>query len=167
MEERVWLRPATSADRAFLYRVYASSREDEMALVDWDEARKHAFLRMQFDAQNHHYHQNYATAKFQVILFDGEPVGRLYVDRWPSEIRIVDIAILAPHRRKGIGEHLLRQIMVEGERADLPVSIHVEQFNPAIHFYVRLGFRIIATHGLYYLMEWSSHNAGSESPEGR
>jgi ribosomal protein S18 acetylase RimI-like enzyme len=153
VEQRVALRPATDRDREFLLRVYASTREDEMALVDWDVGQKGAFLRMQFDAQDRHYRQHYTTAQFQVILLDGEPVGRLYVDHWPDEIRVVDIAVLTEHRGQGIGTLLMRQILAEGERLGLPVRVHVEQFNPALRFYVRLGFRTIDTHGPYYLME--------------
>ena len=45
------LRPAQEDDLPFLYRVYASTRQEELALVDWDEAQKEWFLRMQFDLQ--------------------------------------------------------------------------------------------------------------------
>jgi ribosomal protein S18 acetylase RimI-like enzyme len=167
-DERVTLRPAADEDREFLLRVYAGSREDEMALVDWEPEQQEAFLRMQFDAQDRYYRQHYVTAEFQVILLDDKPVGRLYVDRWPDEIRVMDIAVLPAHRRQGIGTHLLRRLMAEGERLGLPVCIHVEQFNPALHLYVRLGFRQIGTHGPYYLMEWTppdvegSANSGPE-----
>ncbi len=165
--KRITLRTATGADREFLCRVYAASREDEMALVSWDAAQKDAFLRMQFAAQDQYYREHYVTAHFQVILCDGEPVGRLYVDRWPDEIRVMDIAVLPSYRGKGIGTFLMSQILAEGERAGLRVSIHVEQFNPAQHFYTRLGFRITDTHGLYYLMEWTpARPAGSEDVAG-
>lgn len=71
------LRPATDADIPFLFRVYASSRADEMALVDWSDEQKQDFLQMQFDAQHSYYHENYAQARFDVIEVDGVPVGRL------------------------------------------------------------------------------------------
>jgi hypothetical protein len=67
-----------------------------------------------------------------VILRDGHPVGRFYVARWEREIRIVDIALLPEHRRAGIGAFLLRDILAEGTHDRKPVTIHVEQFNPAV-----------------------------------
>ncbi len=48
MDQTISLRPITAEDVDFLYRVYASTRADEMKLVDWDDAQKRAFLEMQF-----------------------------------------------------------------------------------------------------------------------
>ena len=55
----IGLRPATAADEPFLYRVYASTREDELRLVDWDDDQKAAFLTMQFSAQRSSYRQQF------------------------------------------------------------------------------------------------------------
>jgi ribosomal protein S18 acetylase RimI-like enzyme len=151
----VTLRPIEPGDAAFLYRVYASTREKELALVEWDAAQKEAFLRMQFTAQHRHYQEHYQDAAFQVILEGGRPVGRLYVDRWPDEIRIVDIALLPERRNIGIGTRLLQALQAEAAEAAKRVSIHVEQFNPALRLYARLGFSRIAERGVYYLMEWT------------
>jgi len=151
------LRPITLDDEGFLYSVYSSTREDELAQVDWDDAQKEAFLKMQFHAQHTYYMEQYKHASFDVILLDDVPVGRLYLDRRKSEIRIVDIALLTAYRNRGIGSLLLKDILAEGERAGLPVRIHVEHFNPALHLYTRLGFRHIDDHGVYYLMERVKH----------
>ncbi len=148
----VSLRPVGHGDGDFLRRVYASTREDELALTDWEDAQKDAFLRMQFDAQHRHYTEHYANASFQVILVDGEPAGRLYVARWPEEIRIVDIALLPEYRRGGIGTRLLQDVLTEGSEEGKRVSIHVERFNPALRLYQRLGFDPVADVGVYVLM---------------
>lgn len=160
------LRPASDDDRDFLYRVYASTREDELAVVPWDDAEKAAFLEMQFRAQHTHYHTHFPDAAYDVILCDGEPVGRLYVDRRADEIRIIDIALLTEHRRKGIGGSLLRDLLAEATQAGLPLRIHVEHDNPAIGLYRRLGFTPIGDTGVYALMEWRPP-AGGEMPQER
>jgi ribosomal protein S18 acetylase RimI-like enzyme len=160
--QRIDLRPVGPEDEAFLYRVYASTRQDELALVPWGEAEKEAFLQMQFAAQHTFYRERFAGASFDLILLNGQPVGRLYLDRRPNEVRIIDIALLAEYRRQGIGTHLLRDILDEAGRAGLPVRIHVEQNNPALGLYHRLGFRQIGDEGIYYLMEWSPRR----SPDG-
>lgn len=49
------LRPALPADREFLLRVYAASREMEMAMVPWPAEQKGTSLRMQFEAQDQHH----------------------------------------------------------------------------------------------------------------
>ena len=150
----ITLRPIDSADRDFLWRVYASTRQEELAQTDWDADQKTAFLTMQFDAQHRYYAANYPRAQFQIILQDGEPIGRLYVDRRAAEIRIMDIALLPEFRRRGIGSDLVNAILAEGKTRGLPVTIHVEQFNPALRLYYRLGFRQIQDKGVYYLLEW-------------
>src|SRR5688500_328403 len=114
MDQALSLRPITDDDRDMLYRVYASTREDELAQVAWDDDQKAAFLRMQFDAQYSYYAEHYPKAQFQVILLNGEPVGRLYLDRRAREIRIVDIALLPEYRNRGIGTALLHEILAEG-----------------------------------------------------
>src|SRR5947209_13569311 len=98
----VTLRPVTPADEAFLYRVYASTRAEEMAIVPWTDAQKDAFIRMQFHAQSVYYAEHFGDADFLVIERDGTPIGRLYLDRGDDEIRIIDIALLPEARGAGL-----------------------------------------------------------------
>jgi ribosomal protein S18 acetylase RimI-like enzyme len=161
-ESIISLRPIQPADHEFLCRVYASTREQELAPVPWTPAQKEAFLRSQFDAQHQYYQEHYTGASFQVILRDGHPAGRLYVARWGEEIRIVDIALLPEHRRAGIGSSLLKELLAEGARAQKPVTIHVEQFNPARRWYERLGFRKQGEFGVYLLLEFSPVSASAQ-----
>lgn len=153
MAESITLRPASAGDEGFLYQVYASTRQEELAPLPWTEAQKAAFLRMQFDAQARHYHEHYPDAAFLVIVRDGRPAGRLYVHRQRQGIRIIDIALLPEHRRAGIGTALLEELLAEGDRQGKPVSLHVEHFNPAMRLYERLGFRKVEDTGVYYLLE--------------
>jgi GNAT superfamily N-acetyltransferase len=146
------LRPATTDDEAFLFRVYASTREEELALVGWDDGRKDVFLRMQFAARERHYRQHYQDATFDVVTKDGEAVGLLYVARWSAEIRIIDIALLPEHRGRGIGTGLLERLLADGAAVSKPVTIHVERFNPALGLYERLGFSPVEDKGVYLLM---------------
>jgi ribosomal protein S18 acetylase RimI-like enzyme len=153
--ERVVLRPAGAADRAFLLQVYGSTRADELALLPWTDEQKAGFVVHQFEAQDSHYRKHYYDAAFDVIEVDGEPAGRLYVHRGPREIRIVDIALLPAFRGRGIGTRLLCGLIAEAEAEDggRKLSIHVEMNNPARTLYERLGFRPAGEHGVYVLME--------------
>jgi len=148
------LRPSTSADRDLLYRIYASTREDEIALTDWTEDQVTAFLTQQFTAQDTHYREHYPGAAFNLILLHDDPIGRLYIHRRPAEIRIMDTGLLPPHRNRGIGTYLLQTLQSEAATAATALTIHVEQFNPALRLYTRLGFHPIAEHGVYLLLEW-------------
>lgn len=149
----VTLRPITPADQPFLWQVYASTRAAELAQVDWPPEQQRAFLDQQFNAQHAYYHEHYPTARFQIIEQAGTPIGRLYVDEWPTEIRIMDIALLPEYRGQGLGTQLLTAVLARGAQLGLPVTIHVEMFNPALRLYERLGFRRMGEHGVYFLLK--------------
>ncbi len=146
------LRTIRAEDRDFLLRVYASTRAEELALTDWDETQKQAFLAQQFEAQHHHYQTHYQGARFDLVLLDDEPVGRLYVARWKEEIRIMDIALLPEYRNGGIGSGLLRELLEEAAATSRRLTIHVERYNPALRLYRRLGFDPVGETGVYLLL---------------
>ena len=147
------LRPVADADRPFLVGLYDSVREPELAHLPWDDAMKRAFVEQQFAAQDDHYRTNYPGATLDVVEVDGEPAGRLYVHRGPSDIRIMDIALVPAYRGRGIGTTLLRGLIAEAEASRRKLSIHVEVNNPARRLYERLGFGPAGEHGVYVLME--------------
>jgi ribosomal protein S18 acetylase RimI-like enzyme len=147
------LRPAVDADREFLIELYASTREAELELVDWDDETKRAFVEHQFSAQDEHYRSNYPGATLDLIEVEGERAGRLYVHRGPSDIRIMDIAMAPEFRGRGIGTELLTSLIAEAEKSGRKLSIHVEANNTARSLYDRLGFQPAGEHGIYVLME--------------
>jgi ribosomal protein S18 acetylase RimI-like enzyme len=151
----VTLRPVDAGDERFLLRVYAGTREEELAPVPWSAEQKAAFVAQQFAAQSAHYAEHYAGLTADVILLGGVPAGRLLVARWAEEIRIVDISILPEFRGGGAGSLLLRELLAEAEVAGKRLSIHVERENRALGLYERLGFRPVGEHGVVYLlMAW-------------
>jgi ribosomal protein S18 acetylase RimI-like enzyme len=161
-------RRIADADLPFLARVYASTRAEEMAAVTTvTDAQKAAFLDTQFQLQHAHYQKYYPQADWLVTMRDGEDIGRLYLERWPSQHRIIDIALLPEHRGRGSGEALLRDLMDEAAAAAKDVSIHVEKHNPAMRLYRRLGFVTEEDKGVYDLMRWKSDRAGAAPPDPR
>src|SRR5947209_5176844 len=159
-----WLRAAeaglrfrrvTAADEPFLFRVYASTRTDELAPVPWSDEQKAQFLDMQARAQHTDYQRNYAAADWLIIEHDGTDVGRLYLERGDNNDthHIIDIAFLPEWRNRGLGGALLRDLLDEAARCGKAVSIHVEKFNPAMRLYQRLGFMRIEDRGVYDLMQ--------------
>lgn len=156
MTPSVSLRPTTAEDTDFLAAVYASTRMEELEPTGWTDEQKTGFCRMQSDAQAAHYRQHYPTAEYRIIVSNGVPAGRLYVDRWASEIRIMDIAILPAHRGTGIGTTFLSDLQREAATAGKSLSIHVERFNPALRLYERLGFQMLEDKGVYLLLAWTA-----------
>lgn len=154
LPQSVGFRSATDTDLPFLRALYASTREDEMRLLDWAQEQVDAFLDQQFRAQHTYYHEQFPDAAFLVVEREGAPIGRIYLDRRTDELRLVDIALIPEARNQGLGEALLLDLLDEARAAELPVRIHVERFNPAMRLYLRLGFQPIEDQGIYQLMEW-------------
>jgi GNAT superfamily N-acetyltransferase len=151
---KIALRPERPEDEPFLAEVYASTRQDELNLTQWDAATRARFVAMQFTAMRQGYQANFPRAQFAVILIDGEPVGRMVVDRAEDEIRVVDIALLPIHCGKGIGAELMKNVMAEAAQAGKPVRLSVFRGTRAIRFYQRLGFVHDGQPGIYEEMEW-------------
>jgi GNAT superfamily N-acetyltransferase len=150
------LRRVEPEDREFLIALYASTRREELQLAGWDAETEDHFVRQQFTAQDSHYREHYPGASLDLVLLDGQPVGRLYVHRRANDIRLMDIALLPEVRGRGIGSRLLADLMAEATRSQTSLSIHVEIFNPARRLYDRLGFVPIEDRGVYQLLQWSS-----------
>ena len=132
--------------------MYAGTRAQELAAFGWDDRQQAAFLAMQFDAQHRAYRQRYPDASFDVVLVDGEPVGRLYLDSAPGEMLIVDIALLPEFRGRGIGTELVTGVLADAATHGAGVTVHVERDNPARRWYLRLGFALIEDQGVYLLL---------------
>ncbi len=152
--ERVSLRPVTDDDRELLLRVYEASRETELAMVQWESLLKRTFVEHQFDAQDRHYREHYPGATFDVILFEGEPAGRLCVYRGESQFAIMDITVLPEYRRRGIASHLISAIIDEAKANGRSIRIFLEPFNPHQAFFSNLGFKVSDDDGVTRRYEW-------------
>jgi len=151
----VSLRPVTDADQEFLVGVYASTRADELAQVEWDDSQKDAFIRWQFGLQKQEYDARYPSARYDIILVDGTPAGRIWVGTDEQQIRLLDIALLTEFQNRGVGTQLLRQLMDDATRSNKALRHMVFMLNDnAYRFYERLGFKTIEDLGGYKHMEW-------------
>lgn len=151
----VTLRPAQAQDRELLLAVYAAGRAEELDQVAWEPGTREEFVRSQFDLQDREYRRTNPDGLFDVIEVDGRAAGRLYVDRRPGELRIVDIALLPVHRGLGLGAAIIGSLQEQARAEGRIVSIHVEVHNRAARLYERLGFTIAADLGVYRRMEWT------------
>jgi ribosomal protein S18 acetylase RimI-like enzyme len=149
----VILCPFSSEHQEFLYRLYASTRQQEFASLGWPAAQLETFLRMQFNAQQRWYETAYPRADHRIILLDGEPIGRILVDHGQDAVLLVDIALLTEQQKLGIGTSLLRELIEQSEKAGIPVRLQVTKTNPARHLYERLGFVKTGEDEMYFQME--------------
>lgn len=150
------LRPAVESDEEFLIKVFASTRNEELAALSWNPDLARSFITMQFNAQRQSNEGRYPGSQNSVVLLDEEPIGRILVDRTGDEIVLIDIAILPEHRNAGIGGVLLRDLLQEAETAGKQVRLSIFLSNPAIRLYQRLGFSTVSSDGAYAEMTWSA-----------
>ena len=149
------LRDATPADEPFLRALYASTREDELAAVEWPASVLEAFLRLQYDARAADYRRRHPDARQQLLLVDGEPVGALWVDRGASAWHVLDIALLPTFRGLGFGAQALRGLMADAAGTGHTVRLAVAVANPARRLYERLGFDVTGRDEMNLSMAWT------------
>lgn len=157
----VELRPVSESDNEFLLSIYASTREDELAQVEWAEGQKEMFLRWQFELQRREYSARFPDAAYHVIVVDEQPAGRIWVGADDEQIRLLDIALLPEFQNRGVGTILLRHLMDEATQTGKALRHMVFVLNNnADRFYERLGFTVIEDLGAYRHMEWRPERQG-------
>lgn len=148
------IRRAETADETFLEAVYADSRRDELAPFGWSREQEDAFFKMQFQMQSRAYQMQFPDADYQIVELDGEPVGRMIVQRCEKEVRLVDVSLLAEFRSRGIGTFLLERLKTEAG-SDRVLSLRVLKTNAgAKRLYERLGLVAVKESDLHFTMQW-------------
>jgi ribosomal protein S18 acetylase RimI-like enzyme len=154
ISERVSFRPAVKPDdEEFLQRLYRDTRGDLTAIVS-DEAQVRQLLLMQYAGQMSTYSAEFPNAKDQIVMLDGEPVGRLLLDHRQDSIHGVDIAMLEEARNLGVGTAVLDGLFKECSRKGVRFTLSVVKNNPAIRLYERLGCRIDGDNITHFSMTW-------------
>jgi N-acetylglutamate synthase-like GNAT family acetyltransferase len=141
-------------DMAFLSELYRSTRWQEVLQAPWDDEQRIDFLAQQFKAQHTHYQSHYPNAEKLLIIKDQQNIGRVYVDRDEVSICLIDVALMTDQRGQGLGTKLLKELLLEAQLSHKKVVIHVENFNPAYHWYQQHGFKQVEDKGVYQYMEW-------------
>jgi len=144
---------ATPEDEAFLYKVYCSTRNEEVSCWGWDNDELDAFLRLQFHCQKRSYESQYPHAVQKIIWNQGVRVGRIIVGETDQEIQLIDVSLLPEFRSKGIGTTLLKQLKDAAAACGKPIRLHVLRSNRALSLYERIGFRIYGGDEPYAAME--------------
>lgn len=158
-ELTIRLRPAQEEEAEFLYRVYASTRSEELLSYGWDTGRIETFLRFQFETRSEVYRRQYPDAENYVILDEDTPIGLFTSQISEKEIRGIDIALLPAWRSRGIGTAIIERCFSWAREHSVPFRIHVEKQNTqALKLYERLGFKPIGGDDVYLAMEWRASN---------
>jgi ribosomal protein S18 acetylase RimI-like enzyme len=157
------IRPEAPEDEAFRYALFCESRPD-LALLPLDAQGREQLMRMQFKAQAVGYRAQFPTARFDIVICDGKPVGRLVRAVAGGALHLVDIALAPAMRGHGIGTALLQALMDEARASALPIRLQVAANNDgAERLYRRLGFSQIRRDEAYVTMKWTPPSAGAST----
>lgn len=146
----LFLREATPEDEQFLFDVYASTRQEELEGLGWDDNQKRDFIKMQFLVRE----RSYPRVDDRIIVLDERPIGRMLVDRNDGEILLRDIALLTQYRNRGFGTILIYDLMKEATNSGRAIRLHVLATSAAVRLYQRLGFSITGEEAAYLEMKW-------------
>jgi ribosomal protein S18 acetylase RimI-like enzyme len=144
-------------DEAFLQKLYASTREDDIAMWGMSEEQAAPLIEMQYRAQKMQYEAQYPGARHNIILSDGEPVGRVMTLIVEKELSGIDIAIVPDTRNRGIGSVVLNDLKREADELGIPFNFSVVKTNhKAIKLYQRLGVEFVGETVSHYLIKWQA-----------
>jgi len=166
-----YLRPCAASDDAFLYDVFCTTWADEVAALPNQNLAQHV-LRIQHIAEERRYASRHPGHERYVVEHDGEPAGRLYLDRDDSSIHVVDLTLLPAFRARGIGSGILRDLCEDARREGRVLRLRVSRRNRgAVDLCHRLGFTLSSVDDLEHRFEWAPparpDGSGSGTPAQR
>lgn len=161
--DAVWTwRPAVPDDAAFLASLFRSTRPELAMLPD---GLADMLIAQQQQLQEMGYRQAFPGARTLVIEAAGAPAGKLVVDEQSPHVRLVDIAVAPPFRRRGIARAVLGQLQRQARDRGCDVVLSVAHENaPALGLYRSLGFEEDARDAVRASMRWHAAAAGDRAP---
>jgi ribosomal protein S18 acetylase RimI-like enzyme len=130
-----------------MYTLRESKEDDFEFAFQLNKANMQKYVQMlrgwDDEAEREDMRRHFRSGSDQIIIVDGKDVGRLAVGRYPNRIELRHIEILSAYQGRGVGTAIIRDILEEARRMNLPVTLMVLNVNPARRLYERMGFRIV------------------------
>jgi ribosomal protein S18 acetylase RimI-like enzyme len=148
------LRRCDASDDAFLYDVFVTTWQSEVAALPNQNLAQHV-LRIQHIAQERRFASGFPGHERYVVLDGDEPAGRLYVDQSGQDVALLDLTLLPAFRGHGLGSAVVRDLLTEAGREDRKVTLRVPRRQiRATDFYTRLGFRLVSVDDVDNFFDW-------------
>jgi ribosomal protein S18 acetylase RimI-like enzyme len=148
------IRQATAGDVDLLWSMFRRSMKDYIteARGEWNDEREEFQFSSQLD-----------LSASQIIRVDAQEVGFVMAPVRDGVLWIHTICILPEHQRKGTGTEVIRSVIGQAKRQNLPVCLSVLKVNPARRLYERFGFKVTAESAHHYQMQFKAQcNLGRE-----
>jgi GNAT superfamily N-acetyltransferase len=135
--------PADETYREFSYQVKkAAEGEYITSMFGWDE-----------DVQRDFYAKAWQQQKPDIITYNGKLIGTIATIESEDCIEIGQFFMLPEYQNKGIGTHLLENILGKADQIGRNVTLKFLKNNPVKSLYIRNGFRVVDTNEILYYME--------------
>jgi ribosomal protein S18 acetylase RimI-like enzyme len=150
------LRPALWEDNPFLETLYADVHGAEFASLSLPEPALAQLVTLKFKAERMALAASYPDADHSIISVGNTGIGHLLLNETPTEIQLIDVALLAPLRGAGVGASIIEQLQAFAVERRLPLRLSVHPQNPAARLFERLGFVTIGVDTNRSNMEWNA-----------
>ena len=134
-------RPALLLDEGFFRQLFIADRLPEFMAGGLGRADAERLLADQFRLQTAGYAHDHPRADRRVILWRGQPVGRIIEADQGDHTVVVDFVLNPASRGLGIGTEVLDRVLWRARTANRPVRLQALHGSPALHLYERAGFR--------------------------
>ena len=149
------LRRCTEEDDAFVYDVFCTTWESEVAALPNPSLAQHV-LRIQHIVQNRRFTSRYPGHDRFVIVVDGEPAGRLYAYETTSMLHVVDLTLLPQFRSEGTKSRLAHELFEYAGERRMSITLRVPRRNlRASAVYASLGFQLGRMDDVDNYFEWT------------
>ena len=136
----VTTRSSCNGDGSLLLDLYAETCLEELSHLGWNLVDHRPLVLMHAQLREAQFGRRYPDLNRLTICVDGRPVGRLLLERGPSDLHLVDLCLIPSLRGQGIGTRLLRELLGEAAGEHLNVSVTVPAGNRTDQLWERLGF---------------------------
>jgi GNAT superfamily N-acetyltransferase len=134
---------ADETHKEFCYQVKKAAEGEYITLMfGWDE-----------NVQRDFHAKDWQRRKPDIITYDGRPIGTIATSDGEDCVEIGQFFILPDYQNKGIGTHLLKNILDGADESGKDVTLRFLKNNPVKSLYIRNGFRVVHTDEILYYME--------------
>jgi GNAT superfamily N-acetyltransferase len=139
----IGLIPADETHKEFSYQVKKEAEGKYItSMFDWDE-----------NVQRDFHAKAWKQQKPDIITCDGKLIGTIATIENEDCIEVGQFFVLPDYQNKGIGTHLLKNILNKADLLNKNVTLKFLKNNPVKSLYVRNGFRVVDTDDILHHME--------------
>lgn len=145
MAIKITKRPATEADTEFARKTHHVAYHDVIV---------RQFGVFDEKIQDEFFVKSWKPETYEILLSEGVKVGYSSIEHLPDYIFVHGLVLSPEFQGRGIGSKILKEVIEEAKKKNIPIRLQVLKENQAQHLYRRLGFRDIGLTDTHIQMEF-------------